>query len=558
MLVTRLNFDEVFQKLKGEHAVLDVESTGLDAWGKTGKPADQACGIALRVDEQDYYFSLRHSSADNLLPEQLEMLVKRISGFETLIGHNLKFDLQILAKDNLWLPQTLIDTMVGYYLMDEHGSRGLKYLADRFLEKGSSSESSKLSTELLTRGLGPDEMWRLPPEMVAPYACKDVELTDKLDSFISERIYSQQLWEEFCDFNKLLAKMERWGLWTNQETIAQQKSKAWLNYSAALGQIHEMTGYPLNPFSSKQVTYWLGTEDSREETLAKAEHPGAKHVLEARAWLKGINTYYDPYLLWPGGTIHTDMKVCGTVSGRLATAHPNLQAVPNTPEQRVRNVFQPRPGYRFAELDYSQAEIRVGAHYTGDETLIEGFKRGGDAHQMVADRINRDRRTGKMINLALSYGMGTKKLGEKLNISHNQAMTLMSDYHNAFPKTRPTMNKAQEVAATRGYITLWSGRRCHFNHKDSDPKDAFNRLLQGSVACMVRRAMLRIDEEVPNTDARMLLQVHDSLLLEVKEGMEREVIPHVKRIMEDQPWCKCPIKVDAKIGKSWGEMEDHV
>lgn len=561
MLVTRETFTESLARAKGRRLVVDTETTGLCPFPGRGRPADQVCGVALLNEaKESFYFPIRHSGGDNITPEQYVGLIDTLNQADVLVNHNMKFDVEVLASDGLRIPQKMVCTLGGAHLYDENSPKGLKYLGDRYLGADSSAESEELDALLRQWGLGKAEMWRLPPEYVAAYAEKDVILADAWDAYLRDRLYRVDLYDEVSEFTRVLTQMELWGIQLDLEHMAELRREASRNVIRIGKEIHKLCGYPLNPGSPAQVCGWLKTADSTDETLAKLSGPKAELIREWRAWNKGITTNYDKYLelMDLDGALHCNMRNTGTITGRLSCADPNLQAVPRwSPEQRVKEAFTARPGKVFLEFDYSQAELRVAAHYTGDRNQIAGFEAGVDAHTQTAQKLGIARQLAKTINLAIQYGAGAQKIADQLGCDVGRARSLVEQYHRAYPKTRDTARLATSLAESRGYVQTFCGRRRHFNHRDAQSKDALQNIIQASVADIVRRAMIRIHNDIPHDQARQLIQVHDSLLLEVDERFVPETYREVKEIMEDQPWSACPLKIDCKKGKLWGVMEAY-
>jgi DNA polymerase-1 len=564
MLVTRENFPECLNQCRSERLVVDVETTGLRPWAGRGRPADQVCGVAVLSEGKSFYYPIRHAGGLNIEPAQYEALIDLIGRVKIFVNHNTSFDIKMLTRDGMKFPERIVDTMVGAHLYNENTSHALKSFGDQYLGDDSSKEADDLDRILRNRGLSKPEMYRLDPALVAPYAEQDVVLADKLDVWLRENLYSVDLYDKGSEFARVLCQMEIWGMPLNLLHMASLRREAVIACHALSEQIRHEAGFPLNPNSPNQVCAWLKIRDSTKETLSrlKGRHEfHAKLILDYRSWNKACSTYYDRYLEWMDldGVIHANLRATGTETGRLACRDPNLQAVSRWSEsQRVREAFQPREGKVFVELDYSQAEIRVAAHYTQDEKQAEVFRRGIDFYMALATEMNVDRQTAKMINLAMQYGAGAAKLADKLQISQKKAMELVDGYHKTYPGTRKLVNMARNHAEQKGFVTMALGRRRHFNTREVNPKDAFQNVVQGSVAQVIQEAMIRIHKEIPHEDGRMLLQVHDSLLFEVAEKEVAEVINYAQAVMEHQPWCRVPIRVDAKVGSNWGQMEKYI
>lgn len=556
MLVNRTNFDECLVQLTSDRLVVDCETTGLKAYARGSKPADAVAGVAVKSNDRKFYFPVRHSGGKNIEFSQYQRLLRRLES-ALIVNHNTGFDLHMMALDGFAIPKHYIDTLPGTHLYNENESHRLKAFAEAHLGKGSAQEQEDLHKVLHCWGYGPDEMWRLPPEMVEPYACQDVQLADDLDAWLRANLYRPELYDEMNDFGVLLDEMSHRGMWVNRTTLATLRREAMMQSMRWLQEIQALAGRPLNPGSNPQVSSWLRLPNAQDETLALVKSPGAEAIRNFRAWNKAVNTYYDRYpeLVDQNWVLHPRIRIDGTVSGRLSCSDPNLHAVPRfCEEQKVKQVFEAREGKVLAELDFSQAEMRVAVHYTGEKALMEMFQKNQDTHTMVAKQLNVPRQVGKTINFSVIYGIGAGSLAQQLNVKESVAGEFLGRYHDAYRGFRSLTKKAKKAGEVRGYIETYTGRRAHFNTQEASPRLAFSRLIQGSVADMVRRVMMRVKTELP--EAVQLMQVHDSLILELdKDGHERDLVLTVKSIMEDQDWCRTPIKADAKMGQTWASMK---
>lgn len=563
MLVTRQNFEEALARLTSSRLIADAESTDLFPWlGAT------AVGWAVKSDDFAAYFSVRHVGTDNITPGQYLALLNRLADADLVVNHNTGFDENLAFVDMGRLSDApsrpwrrTVDTMVGCALYDENGSKGLKDFSDRYLGAGSSDEQHALKMKLIAHKLKPNEMGKLPASEVAPYAIQDVILADRLDGWLRANLYKPALYDEYSEFSQLLAKMTRKGLPIDLDANDRLDAEAAAACEATLAEIRARSGVPhFNPNSQVHVRTWLRTKDAQESTLLACHTPEAELILEFKAWNKARQYFKTFRTDTVDGRLHGSFNPVGTVAGRISHSNPNLGAMPTnkkghkTGKQKNKDAVVAPPGYLLVEADYSQAEPRGMAHYAGDENLRAIFAEGRDLHSEVAKMCGVSRHVGKTINMALLYGMGPKTMGEKLGIPFAKAKGYMDAYFAQFPSVKTLLQKGTRAAERDGFIVMGDGRRRHYNGTTAHPKDAIPNLIQGRVAIMVRRAMLRLDRELPEFD--MLLQVHDSLLGLVKEEDAHRVIPELRRIMEDQPWSSVPHKVDVKAGPSWGEAKE--
>jgi DNA polymerase-1 len=443
------------------------------------------------------------------------------------------------------------------YLMDENRPAGLKDNADRYLG-GGSEQSKDLGNLLVLWGLGKDEMWRLPASAVEPYACQDVRLPPLIIEHLKEKADTGTLavWEELNDLLLVVFDMERVGIHCEAARMSEFSRECMENMRRLEIEMKKVFGHGFNPASPKVVAARLGLPDATEESIMSSKHPFAPLVVEHRAWNKALTTYYNKYrdVMDPHGNVHSSFKIHGTVTGRLSSRNPNMQAVPTwTPQQRVKEVFTAEEGRVLAELDYSQAEIRMAAHYTRDENLMNAVKSGRDIHQETANLTGLPRQAAKMLNFSVVYGAGAASLAPKLGVSESVAYDFLQKYHGAYPGFRDVSRVVERTARERGYISLYTGRRRHFNHPDAETRKGFSNLIQGGVGEMVRRAMVKAHPFVKGRAGFITNQVHDSLWLNLPQEGAEETILGVKKIMEDRQFA-VPIVVDAKMGQDMKNM----
>jgi DNA polymerase-1 len=561
MLITPDTFNEAIEKIQTQPKLaVDLETTGLNPW-KNQKGQDQICGIAIHSGIDGWYFPFGHSNSENCSKEQKEVLTNLLSRKEVLCNHNINFDRHFLSRIGCNTKEVkVVDTLLGAHLLNENDNNKLKALADKHLGTNSSEAEKHLTKVLMSWGYAKDDMWRLPAELVAPYAIQDTKLALALEGFLDRRLDKRvrPLWDELNEYSTVIFKMVERGIRCDTDTVKELRNEAYAKCTDLEQRIKSVAGRHVNPSSPASVGKWLLVQSTEEEHLSKLKaREGVPELLQFRSWKKGIDTYYNKYLelVCEDGRLHCDMRITGTGGGRLSTANPNLQAVPRyTEEQKVRKCLKPTEGKVFLEVDYSQAEIRLAAHYTKEQTIIEALKKGKDLHQFVADEAGIDRQTAKTINFSIIYGSGPGRLAEQLGIPVNKAKEFLYNFHDRFPKYKQLTNQAQKMAEERGAIRYWTGRLRHFDGPESEPHTAFNQLIQGGVSEIIRRAMTAIDAALPEKEAAMVLQVHDAILFEVEPKELKHVYHTVKEIMEYQPEFDVPFVVDAKIGPSYGEM----
>ena len=398
---------------------------------------------------------------------------------------------------------------------------------------------------------------------------------------------------------KVLAEMELRGILIDQKKLAELKKEYQKEGDSLRDQVMQRAGREFNLDSSQQLSkvfyedLGFSTEGIKKgksgfySTSAEAlellsgEYEVAKLVLRYRELTKLINTYIDPLpkLVREGtGRLHTQFNQMITTTGRLSSSNPNLQNIPTrTPEgQRIREAFVAGSGSLLVSADYSQIELRLAAHYSGDETMLKVFKENGDIHTETAARVNglkvaevdkEVRRTAKALNFGLIYGMGAYGFARSAGIPVNQARDFIEKYKAQFPQMFEYLKQARDTAKEKGYVETMFGRRRYvpeiksrnWQQKASGERMAVNMPLQGSAADILKLAMVAVarylGKKKLGDSVKMLLSVHDEILFEIKKAKIKTVVPEIKKIMEETTQLSVPLQVDVKKGQNWGEMK---
>lgn len=560
MLVTELTLDDAFRWMcMREEMAVDVETTGLSIWG-----GDRVIGIAVSDAETAFYFPFGHNEGYNLPRKHLPDVYKAISDCPHLITWNGKFDLQAMRQDGFERDGGWEDVMLSAHLMNENEeSFALKRIADKYFGAGTSADETELTRQIKSRfgqKAKKGEIWRLPSEVVAPYACSDTLLTYRLRDFYRPHLEEwslSELNEEVQQYNNILNQIESYGVRMDVDWIREAQAKAGPRMDQIKREIDALVGYEINPQSPIQLREYLGTSGTSKEILETLDDPVAALVLEFRAQKKVSGTYLTNYLemMDENHDIHATFNPHGTVAGRLSSSNPNLQNVPKF----VRRAFIARPGNVIVEIDYRAAEMRLAAHYSRAPKLVQIFREDGDPHQLVADEMTAimgsqvTRQQGKIINFGKIYGMAAAGFSKKFDITYEEAQRYVEAYDDRFPEIRDLYYSMQNKAANDGYIRLPTGRVRRYHNGRF--QTAMNNLIQGTAAEVVRYSMMRLNKQVP--EAQMLLQVHDSIMFEIPEGSIDELIPRIVSIMEDFQFDP-PMRVDVSVGPSWGTLEEYV
>jgi len=327
----------------------------------------------------------------------------------------------------------------------------------------------------------------------------------------------------------------------------------------------ELAGYPINLNSNPQVQAFLGVPSAVKEVLERMTEDGderAKALTEFRQWNRVISAYYAPFLeiLDKNDVLHPNVLLHGTVSGRPSVKKPQVQAIPRyTKVYKVKDIFISRPGRTLISADYSQMELRLGAHYAGDRYLRNAFRKGISVHQHIADIGNVSYDDAKRVNFAVLYGTGAPTLAKTMGISEDDARVFLDEAHIRHPHYRPLYDAIQRFAKRHGYIRMWSGRLRRYKTPSTNRATykALSNLIQGGVAEVMRYAITGIDAGLVQTgQADMLLQVHDQIILEADDANVPETVAAMQEIMCGFPEFSVPFVAEVKIGKSWGKLKE--
>ncbi|MCX7682819.1 MAG: DNA polymerase I [Anaerolineae bacterium] len=515
-------------------------------------------------------------------------------------GHNIKYDLIVLAQAGVELRGLAFDTMVAEWLTNPASTNlGLKNLAWARLQQEMTS-----ITALIGTGKGQLTMDRIPVAQVAPYACADVDMVHRLVPILRAELEEKKLWSVFVEVElpliPALAAMEMAGVQLDLPFLERMSKELAARLGELDARIQELVGYPFNVNSPQQLsdvlfkTLGLPTQGLRRtksghystaaEVLERLRgaHPVVDLILEQRELAKLKSTYVDalPQLVNPRtGRVHTSYNQTGTVTGRLSSSEPNLQNIPIRTElgRQVRRAFIAAAGHKLLAADYSQVELRVMAHISGDEGLLGAFARGEDIHTSTAAAIlsvpleavtPEMRRLAKAVNFGLSYGQTAYGLAQATGLSQSEAEAFIKTYFERFPRVREYIENTKAMARRQGYVETLLGRRRYFpelqpgskapyNVQQSAERMAINAPIQGTAADIINIATIRLHHALRERGlgARLILQVHDELVIEAPDEEVEIVAPLMREIMEHAFELRAPLKADLKVGQNWEEME---
>lgn len=514
-------------------------------------------------------------------------------------GHNIKYDIKVMKCYGININGVEADTMIASYLLNP-GTRQHNLDALAFTELG----HQKITKEdLLGKGREKREFGEIPIDKLYNYSCEDADFTYRLAKKLLPELKKKKLDKLFEKIEmpliQVLVEMERNGIKIDGNFLEKMGEKAEKKIKQLEEKICKMAGVKFNISSTQQLREILyekleipadniakiktGLSTSAEELeKLKDLHPIIRLIREYRELTKLLTTYIGalPKLInLKTGRLHTSFNQTVTATGRLSSSDPNLQNIPIRTElgREIRQAFIADAGYKLLSLDYSQIELRLAAHMSDDKKMIKAFNNGADIHRMTAAEINRVppeavtremRRQAKAINFGIIYGQGPRGLAQGADIPYARAKEFIEQYFNVYKDVKKYIDETIKKARDKGYTETLFGRIRYLPEINSSvlqvskaaERMAINTPLQGTAADMIKIAMIKINAEVNansyNTRIKMLLQVHDELLFEVKENMVDEAVEKIKDIMENVIKLKVPVIVDAKVGDNWGEMRE--
>ena len=569
---------------------LDTETTSIN-------PIDaELVGLSFSVEEgKAFYVAI---PAERKKAERIVNIFKPLYESTKIlkIGQNIKYDMEVLMNYGVRLAAPMFDTMLAHYVLQPEQKHNMDILAETLLNY----QTIHIDELIGPKGKSQKNMRDISPADICDYAAEDADITLRLYNVLKPRLKEADVEDLFYNIEMplvpVLAEMEMNGVLLDTNALA-ETSKVFTDRMTQIEKnIYELAGHQFNIASPKQVGEVLfgemkivdkpkktktGQYVTSEEVLQqlRSKAPIVDHILEHRGLKKLLGTYVDalPKLINPHtGHIHTSFNQAVTATGRLSSSDPNLQNIPVRGEdgKEIRKCFIPEPGCLFFSADYSQIELRVMAHLSGDKNMIEAFREGYDIHAATAARIykedindvTRDQRTkAKRANFGIIYGITVFGLAERLEISRDEAKQLIDGYFETFPQVHDYMEKAKQLAREHGYAETFFHRRRYLpditSHnatvRNFAERNAINAPIQGSAADIIKIAMIRIYERFrrEGIKSKMILQVHDelnfSVLPEEKEQVEKIVLEE----MQNAYPLHVPLVADSGWGNNW--LEAH-
>jgi DNA polymerase-1 len=571
----------------------DTETTSLDYMNA------ELVGVSFAVDEGEAaYVPLAHDYPG--APEQLERewvltqlkpLLEDPRRFK--VGQNLKYDMSVLARYDIGLQGIAFDTMLESYVLDATATRhDMDSLAQFYL-----NEKTVHFEEIAGKGKKQLTFNQIDLELAAPYAAEDADITLRLHQALWPKLeqtppLSRLLTELEIPLVPVLSRIERNGVLIDSQKLRQQSAELAQQMHDLEQQAYGIAGHNFNLGSPKQIGEVFfnelqlpvvsktpkgapSTAESVLVELAEQGHELPSVILQHRGLSKLKSTYTDklPEMVNPAtGRVHTSYHQAVAATGRLSSSDPNLQNIPVRSEEgrRIRQAFVPEPGWKMVAADYSQIELRIMAHLSGDEGLLKAFSAGEDIHRATAAEVfgaslkevtSDQRRSAKAINFGLIYGMSAFGLARQLGIERGAAQAYVDLYFERYPGVAAFMDRIREQAHEQGYVETLFGRRLYLpdinarNHqrRTAAERTAINAPMQGSAADIIKRAMLAVDGwiEQDGPPARLLMQVHDELVLEVDAGFVEQATERLRQAMEGAASLDVPLLVDVGVGEDW-------
>ena len=568
----------------------DTETTSTNALDA------EIVGLSLAVKEGEAFY-IPMPAERKEATTRLELLREIFENEEIeKVGQNIKYDITILANYGIEVKGKLFDTMIAHYILQPELYHGMDYLAEIYLDY----DTIKIEELIGEKGKNQKNMRDVAPERVCDYACEDADVTLKLKNILEGEIKKEGLEELFYNIEMplvpVLAYMERNGARIDTAALKETSTLFGKRLNDIEEEIYSLAGEPFNIASPRQVGDILfgklkivdkpkktktGQYVTSEDVLAQLQnrHPIVKKILQHRGLKKLLSTYIDalPSLVNPrSGKIHTSYNQTVTATGRLSSSNPNLQNIPIRDEdgKEVRKAFVPDDGCMFLSADYSQIELRIMAHLSGDKNMIEDFRSGYDIHAATAAKIYKkpieevtkdERRKAKTANFGIIYGISVFGLAERMNVDRREAKELIENYFETYKGVYEYIEKCKQEAKANGYVETIFHRKRYLPDINSHnavvrgyaERNAVNAPIQGSAADIIKVAMINIYRRMKaeNMRSTMILQVHDELNFNIvpteRDAMQKLVIEEMQKAFA----MSVPLIADYGWGNNW--LEAH-
>ena len=569
---------------------LDTETTSTN-------PVDaELVGLSFSVEENKAFYIPIPSNREEA--QRIVNIFKNAYEDETIlkVGQNIKYDYEVLMNYGVRIRGKMFDTMLAHYVLQPELHHNMDYMAETLLNY----QTVHIEELIGPKGKGQKNMRDLSPAEICDYACEDADITLKLKNVLEPQLKTagaeDLFWNIEMPLVPVLAEMEMNGVRIDTESLKETSRIFTERMNRYEENIYQEAGERFNISSPKQVGDILfdkmkivdnpkktktGQYVTSEEVLQqlKSKAPIVEQILNYRGMKKLLSTYVDalPKLINPRtGHIHTSFNQALTATGRLSSSDPNLQNIPVRTEdgKEIRRCFIPEEGCKFFSADYSQIELRIMAHLSEDENMMEAFRSGFDIHRATAAKIwheemdevsDSQRKKAKQANFGIIYGITTYGLAQRMEIPNGEARQLITDYFKTFPKVQDYMEQAKETAREKGYAETIFGRRRYLPDINSQnatvrgfaERNAINAPIQGSEADIIKVAMIRIHQRFQKEGIRskMILQVHDELNFSVYPEEQEQVERIVLEEMQNACKLRVPLVAEAGWGSNW--LEAH-
>jgi DNA polymerase-1 len=584
-------WDKVFQRLStAKRFAIDTETTSLDY------RVAEMVGFSLAFDAHDaYYIPLAHDYEG--APQQLnrETIIQQIKPILEdpnieKIGHHLKYDAHIFENHGIHLQGWFFDTMLASYVLNSVATRhGMDDVARVYL-----SHLTTTFEQVAGKGAKQKTFNQIDIETAGHYAAEDAHVTYRLYEVLERKLkeipeLSGILHNIEMPVASVLTSMEENGIELDLKFLDQLSVDFANTIQNLENQIIEIAGESFNVGSPKQVGEVLfdklglkggkktatGQYSTSEAVLEKIDHPITQLIIEYRGLTKLRSTYTEALVKQANNDthrVHTSYHQALTATGRLSSTDPNLQNIPIREEigRQIRKAFIAPKGRVLLAADYSQIELRLMAHFSQDEALVDAFKNGQDVHRRTASEVlgvalenvtSDQRRQAKAVNFGLLYGMSEFGLIRQLGFTREESQNYIKQYFHRYPGIYEYMQRTRQVALEQGFVETITGRRLYTPDIDARnmmvrkgaERAAINAPLQGSAAEIIKMAMIEVDKILPKDQAKLLLQVHDELVFEVDEAVADQVAEQIKDVMQKVVTLSVPLEVEVGQGKNWGE-----
>ena len=598
-VTTEKQFDSWLKKLsQAELFAFDTETTSLEYMNA------RIVGVSFAIEPgKAAYVPLAHDYDNAPTQLKLEDVLQKLKPILEnpaikKVGHNIKYDMEVLANHDIHLQGIAFDTMMHSYILDSSSnthdmdSMALKYLGWRTIryEDVAGKGAKQISFNQVTL------------EKAAPYASEDADVTLQLHQKLWPKLSGQtglkHIYEKIeVPLIGVLARMERHGVYVDAAKLQAQSVELEQRLVEIEAAAYDMAGTAFNLNSPKQLQEILfsklqlpvlqktptgqpSTADPVLQELAM-DYPLPKLIIEYRSLSKLITTYtkkLPEQINQTTGRIHTSYNQTGAATGRLSSSDPNLQNIPvrMAEGRRIRQAFLAAPGHKIISADYSQIELRIMSHISEDPALLNAFERNLDIHQSTAAEVlgipleqvtSEQRRSAKAVNFGIIYGMSAFGLAKQLGIERHEAQDYIDKYFARYPRIKEYMENTRAQAHSTGYVETLSGRRLYLPDINSSQimrqrgaeRAAINAPLQGTAADIIKRAMISLDQWIhdKNIDARMIMQVHDELVFEVADNEVVRLIDTIREHMMKAAELKVPLLVSIGVGDNWDAASGH-